>query len=213
MIKTVVFDFDGVLVDSEPLKTAGFRRIFSDFNEPVPEEIIATAMEKFSAGRGNRFDIIRETLRVSRGAEPTEEEVKTYVARYGAGVDEAIRSLSVSPESHDALGALAARFPLYVNSNTPEQPVQETVQRLGLGGYFKKVLGTPNTKVENLKAIAALESATPEEMVFVGDGEADYNAAVQFGCRFIPFGAFPVLPPPAPQAAAAVSLSALLDLI
>ena len=40
MIKNILFDFDGVIFDSMPVREAGFRQIFQDFDEYLVDKLI-----------------------------------------------------------------------------------------------------------------------------------------------------------------------------
>lgn len=186
-MKVCVFDFDGVIVDSEPIKQAGYRYMFSDHGESVPEEAVNEAIKEFAGGKGDRFDIIRSTLRRTRGAEVPDTEVRAYATKYATSVTGRMRALNVSKSNRVALADLGSRFPLYINSMTPEDELTRTVKELGIDPYFKGIFGTPASKIENLRRIAALEGAKPHELVFIGDGLGDMRAAKEYGCNFLAF--------------------------
>jgi len=79
-------------------------------------------------------------------------------------------------------------IPCYINSATPQAPLEAIVEARGWRGFFAGVHGATGsfaTKVENLAAAAASQGLGPAEMVHVGDGENDNAAAAAFGCRFI----------------------------
>ena len=40
MIKNVLFDFDGVIIDSMPIKTEGFRKVFEGFEPAAVEKLL-----------------------------------------------------------------------------------------------------------------------------------------------------------------------------
>ena len=40
MIKNILFDFDGVIIDSMPIREAGFRLIFQDFDKYLVDKLI-----------------------------------------------------------------------------------------------------------------------------------------------------------------------------
>ena len=75
--------------------------------------------------------------------------------------------------------------PCYVNTATPQQPIDKLVDALGWRRYFRTVLGSPGTKLSNLAAIAADAGISGAELVHVGDGDNDCKAAAEFGCRFV----------------------------
>jgi len=185
MIKVVVFDFDGVIVPSEEIKIEGYGLMFSEFGEEVPSAAIEEARREFSDARGNRFDIIRSILTRTGKTEKLEEGVAVYAERFGKIVKERIESLRVTDGVHELLGKLSKEFPLYINSNNPDDVLRVTLQSLGVEKYFKGIYGSSKKKAENLAEIARLESASSQEMLFIGDGTGDLKAAQEFGCKFI----------------------------
>ncbi len=184
MTRVIVFDFDGVIVPSEPLKQSGYERIFSEFGEQVPFAAIAAA-RKDAAAHKSRVDVIRAILVAMHYGGDLEAAVSEYVARYGRVVDEPIRRLVVREESRALLERLFATYPLYINSNTLDEPLHETLRVFDIEKFFTGVYGASMSKLDSLRQIAAHEKAAPGEIVFIGDGEGDRAAATEFGCRFI----------------------------
>lgn len=182
----VVFDFDGVIIPSEEIKQGGYRWIFSEYGETVPEEAIRAAIDEFANARGNRFDIIGSIL-IRIGRSPSDDSIREYAERYGSIVKTRLEQLKVEPKVFDMLETLSSKGPIYINSNTPDEPLRETLSSLGIAPLFKGIYGSSDgkTKMGNLRDIAERESATGAEIVFIGDGEGDREVAEEFGCEFI----------------------------
>ena len=185
-MKVVVFDFDGVIIPSEEIKQNGYRWMFSEFGEAIPEDAIRAAREEFSNARGNRFDIIRGIFE-RIGADDVDANVELYGARFGEIVRAKLANFVIEPNVRSMLDRASKLGPLYINSNTPDEPLKETVQALGIADYFKGIRGSSDgsTKAQRLQEIAHAEGVTPEHMVFIGDGEGDREAAEMFGCEFV----------------------------
>lgn len=187
MIRCVVFDFDGVLVESNEVKRDAFRLIFEGAG--VTDGFVAECLR--ARPDGNRFDVIRlmlERLRTARqvdSTEPLDHQVTKYAAAYNAICEEYAATCPEVAGAGQLLPRWASRFALYVNSATLEDPLRRVVARRGWAGYFRSVFGSPASKVENLNAILTREAAGPDEVVFVGDGSRDVRAAQSIGCRFV----------------------------
>ena len=100
-------------------------------------------------------------------------------------VQQKIFDAGITNEDRELLELLSKRFSVYLNSATPKEALERTVEALQLKNVIVGVLGRPNTKVENFKFVAERESAQPNEILFVGDGESDFRAAKEFGCVFV----------------------------
>ena len=84
------------------------------------------------------------------------------------------------------------RAALYARVSTLDQEpenqlaeLRQYVERRGWTGYFGAVLGGPRSKGDNLAMVLDREQVTGDEVVFVGDGQRDLEAARGAGCRFI----------------------------
>lgn len=186
MTTCVVFDFDGVLVDSNAVKRRAYRDIFASVagSEPVVESVLESNTDD------DRFGVIRSILeRMDRDGSLTpgrlEALVAEYSERYNIICEEHAATCAEIPGASAALARLAQRHPLYVISATPEEPLRRIVKRRGWSGFFRDVLGRPRTKSENLARVIRAEGVDGGQMVFVGDGRRDLDAARQAGCRFV----------------------------
>lgn len=184
-MKVVVFDFDGVLIPSEGIKRSGYSWIFSEYGEDVPESAIAEAREEFKDAKGDRYDIIRGILLRIGIRGDIEQKVAMYADRFNEIVNGKINAFEVSSGVRRMLESLSSTCALYVNSNTPDDSLRSSLEKLDIARYFKGVFGSSLSKVAALREIARIESAEPAHIVFIGDGEGDLQAAREFGCLFV----------------------------
>jgi phosphoglycolate phosphatase-like HAD superfamily hydrolase len=176
-----VFDLDGVLIDSNQLKRDAFFLVFAGSGVPMPlvEQVIAAEPE------GDRYSIIGEILRRHRPGRPDTQDAAPYVDRYTSLVDDKVAACPEKESATAVLAELSVIYPLYVNSATPEPSLRVIVERRGWAAFFRRVLGRPSTKVENLGRILAEMRTPAESVVFVGDQRGDAAAALACGCRFL----------------------------
>ena len=77
------------------------------------------------------------------------------------------------------------QYNFFIVSGTPEEELDEIVQRRGMAHYFDSVRGSPKDKVTLLAEIMEEYNLKPGNMVFVGDAETDWNAAQKLGLPFL----------------------------
>jgi phosphoglycolate phosphatase-like HAD superfamily hydrolase len=182
MIKAIVLDFDGVIVDSNALKYRAFFDLFPRSAEISP--VIDNVLSRYRYG--TRLDILREILKgLGKSARDAEALVPVYAARYNEHVQRAILSLGVSTEVRATLARLSHGYHLYLNSGTYAPALAESIENLSIGHFFQKVYGRPPSKEENLREILTLENASGREVLVIGDGEEDYESAMTLNCHFI----------------------------
>lgn len=186
MITVIVFDFDGVIVrSSEFLKREAWQVVLASYGRAMRH--FGEAEAKYGGGRGgDRYDVLRYVF--EKLSEPTNKIpslVETAAAAYNAHLQKRIAEVGVEPSDRKALQELSVRYPLYINSATPDKELNQTIMLLRLHTIFKGVLGRPSSKPHNLRLVLSREHATPTNMLFVGDGEHDYKAALEVGCHFV----------------------------
>ena len=101
----------------------------------------------------------------------------------------------------------ALRVPLFIASGAPEAELRAIVEDRGLAAHFRGVFGSPRDKVTLLTTIASASGIALRDLVFIGDGRQDYEAARSLGMPFVG-----IVPPSAPVAfPEAVLVAADLD--
>jgi phosphoglycolate phosphatase-like HAD superfamily hydrolase len=187
MIKCVVLDFDGVLVQSNAIKRNAYFEIFEDIL--LGKNLIEKGIANSPAG--DRYEVIRSILDVAIQANriPTpakvEELIERYAQRYNGLCEEAVVKCPEVRGVSDVLPELAAARPLYINSDTPEEPLRRIVHKRGWTQAFRQILGRPRTKEENLKTVLNSENLPPDHVIFCGDRQSDLKAATAVRMRFI----------------------------
>ena len=188
MIKCIIFDFDGVMVDSNAVKRSAYFDIFASFNgaQLVVEEVLGNNRD------GDRYQIIAAILRklIDTGSLSLENNTITdlmrfYARQYNGICEEYAATCREMPGVSLSLPQLARRYALYVNSATPKEPLRRIIRRRGWEVYFRGVHGRPHTKTENLARILESAKVRSSETVFVGDSQSDYETAIQGDCHFV----------------------------
>ena len=195
-VAAVVFDFDGTLVDSNAVKREGYCAAFGGI--PGSTAAVAAALRKYP-DRDRRFIVawVVERLRSSGTVDASTAGAlgNRALRRYSRFCFEGV---SRAPEFRGVAGTLprlASRYRIAVNSGTQQRQLRRLVMAREWGRYCELVVGTPATKVENLERIRRRFQIRSDQIVLVGDGESDADAAGRFGCTFLRV-AFDASPPP-----------------
>jgi len=186
-VRVVVFDFDGVLVDSNAVKRDAYFSIFARFGDTA--QLVAAGLE--DQPDGNRYQVIDRVLcRVrSEGLLPVERPPEGWVehlaAAYNAICEEHAATCLEVPGATECLTGLVGRSALFVNSATLQEPLRRVVRRRGWEPFFRGIYGAPTSKANHLRHILAAEGVRPAEVLLVGDGRRDLVAAQEVGARFV----------------------------
>lgn len=180
-IRAVVFDFDGVILESGNIKTEAFLELFADYPEHR-EAVLQFHLQNVGVSRYVKFQYVYEELL----ARPyTDEDAKQLGDAFSALVLEKILRCPFVPGALETLQAMQGQIPAFVASGTPQAELDFIVAERGLKSYFTEVWGTPRKKVAILQDILERYGWQPQELLMVGDGMSDYQAAVSTGTRFV----------------------------
>lgn len=182
MPKAIVFDFDGVILQSVDIKTRAFEALFAS---EAPEARALIVGYHLANGGISRFEKFRYAYReVLRRPLPPEDE-KALGDRFNALVEEAVSVCPWVPGAREFLEARHRSLPLFVASGTPQSELRRIVERRALGGFFRGVYGTPDKKDAILRAVASALPCEPGDLLMVGDARNDYDAARAVGAAFL----------------------------
>ncbi|MBV9465796.1 MAG: HAD family hydrolase [Solirubrobacterales bacterium] len=179
--RAIVFDFDGVLVESLEIKTEAFRTLFADHPEHL-DRIVQLHLDKLGVSRYEKFKTIyRELLHRPL----SDAEMGRLDRRFSELVYERVLACELVHGARELLEWAAAEHRLYVASATPQPELVRIVQARGLSRWFAAVRGSPQSKAEIVAEILAEDHLRPEQLVFVGDARSDLAAAREHGVPFI----------------------------
>jgi phosphoglycolate phosphatase-like HAD superfamily hydrolase len=180
-LRAIVFDFDGVILESADIKTEAFRDLFSQYPEKS-EEIIAYHLKYIGISRYVKFEHITKNILGLPYTEAERERLGREFSRM------AVEKILACPEIHGARGLLAhlrGKVLRAVASGTPEDELHGIVAARGMQDWFDEVWGTPRTKPEILRDVMTRHGFPPSEVLMVGDGMTDYKAAQETGTLFL----------------------------
>lgn len=184
MIKHVVFDFDGTLVDSNEIKIDAFAEIAKEFDRGL-EALAAVRGDGGPQGRFAAFERFSQQI----GASDPVRMGKDLAARYSQLCEDRISCCPSCPGAPEVIGALRDMdCKVYLNSATPEVALLPILRRRGWLELFDKAKGLPVSKTENLLIMMKAVGARPEECVVIGDKDDDAQSAAAYGCRYISYG-------------------------
>lgn len=180
-VKAIIFDFDGVILESGNIKTEAFLELFADYPQHQ-QAILNHHLENLSVSRYDKFAWVYQEL-LRQVYTPTEQE--RMGSAFSAIVLDKVLNCPFVPGALETLEALQGWYPMFVASGTPQEELELIVKKRGLAKRFVEVWGTPLKKVEIIHDILNRYDLSREEVLFIGDGVSDYQAATETGLLFI----------------------------
>ena len=178
----LIFDFDGVLVESTAVKTGAFAAIYRKHGDEIANRAVAYHLEHAGISRYVKF---RHLHRMLLGVDLSDDEVASLGGQFSKLVLDAVVAAPWVRGAREFLESFSATLPLFVASGTPDDELKIIVARRGMTRFFQSTHGTPATKGEIIRAIVKQHGFAPRQVLMVGDAAADFDGARTGGTRFL----------------------------
>ncbi|MBQ3060410.1 MAG: HAD family hydrolase [Desulfovibrio sp.] len=185
-LQCLVFDCDGVILDSVPVKTRAFARLAEPFGEEARDRMVMYHTVHGGVSRYKKFAWFFEEV---LGRAITAEESADWGRRFAAYALDEVRRCPLIPGAMDVLERWHGRLPLYVCSGAPQEELDLVLHERGLHAFFSAVYGSPPSKARLLARVLSEARVLPEETLMIGDAVTDRNAAEEVGTLFYGVGA------------------------
>lgn len=177
--RAVIFDCDGVLVDSEPLVNRLEADLVSQLGIPcTPDE----ALRRF---KGKTVGAVAESIEADLGRSLSKDWIYDWGIATALGF---VRDLRAIDGVETVVRALHARgVPLAVASQSPSARVALSLRICGLDGYFgphvytASMVGRPKPAPDLYLLVAERLGVSPRECVVIEDSPTGVRAAVAAG--------------------------------
>ena len=182
MIKAIIFDFDGVILDSTKIKTDAFINIFKDKYSEYLSAILDHHHNHLGISRSNKLriyfeDIIKIKL--------TNFKLQNYINLFSEYCLNRILNCNFIPGARDFIINNHQSYKFFISSGTPTKELKYICKYRGLDMYFERIYGSPHKKSAHIKRIKKIYKLKSNEILFLGDGMSDYIAAKENKLYFI----------------------------
>lgn len=184
-IKNIIFDFDGVILDSVELKTQAFVELFKEFPKNKVQELIKYHMQN---GGISRYHKIQYFFKDILQGEISDIEISKYAKKYSELTKEKLcNPRYIIKETLDFIKKKQDCYNMHIASGADEQDLLEICERLDLTQYFLSIHGSPTKKDDLVKNLLVNNNYKTKETILIGDSINDYNAALKNDICFYGF--------------------------
>lgn len=186
--KAVIFDFDGVLVDSEPMHMRAIREVAAARGWDFGDEVFARMIGK---GDEHAFELLAElhgqAITPADVGRMCDEKSEACVRLIAAG------QFTVQPGVLPIMAAAAARGPTAVCSGSRRAVVQGMADRAGMSRLVRTIVthedvAKPKPNPEGYLLAASRLGVHPGECVVIEDSPTGIRAGKSAGMRVIAVG-------------------------
>ena len=139
-LQAIVFDFDGVIADSEPLHLRAFQRTLAE------HDLTLTAADYYSAYLGYDDAGVFAAVARDRGVALTDQQLNALVQKKGAYIQELLKAGEVLfPGAADFVRQAAAAVPIAIASGAQRHEIEEILDATQLRGCFASIVAAGDT--------------------------------------------------------------------
>jgi len=194
MLRAIIFDFDGVVADNEPVHCAMFQRVLGELGIYLPRE------EYYAEYLGYDDKGCFAAVLTARGRPPQKDVVDHLVAQKARAYLDHIRTnLVIFPGVQDFVRQAAARYRLAIASGALRQEIEFILTEAGIRKEFEHITsaedvtrGKPDPE-GFLHALDSLNRATPaaqrilaaEDCLVIEDSIPGIRAAHRTGMKVL----------------------------
>ena len=180
--KHLIFDFDGVLVESNEIRFDGFRSLFCNYPSYEVEKLI-----QFSRANGglSRYKKIRYFFEEILNEPISVDNIQALAKQYSNLVKQKVISAEPVIGSLEFLSSYKGKCDFAIVSGSDQEELREVCQVRRISDYFVEILGSPEGKESNLLLLMARMHWRKESCLFIGDSINDLTAAKACGIDFL----------------------------
>ena len=173
--KNIIFDFDGVIIDSMSIRTDGFRDIFNKYDNFLVEKLV----EYHNINGGlSRFNKIKYFYNELLKQEISEERIQEYADEFSLIMRDKLTSKKVLIiDTVKFIKENYSKNNMHIASGSEEKELQFLCEKLEISHCFKSIKGSPIHKNELVKMIIKENNYDINETIIIGDSINDFEAA------------------------------------
>ena len=180
--KHLIFDFDGVLVESNEIRFEGFQLLFRDFPTHQVEKLVQFA--RLNGGL-SRYEKIRYFFEKILNEPISADNIKALAKQYSELVKQKVIDAEPVKGSLEFLSNYKNNYDFAVVSGSDQEELRDVCKDREIDHFFLEILGSPASKESTIALLLSKMGWGRKSCLFIGDSINDFDAARANGIDFI----------------------------
>jgi HAD superfamily hydrolase (TIGR01549 family) len=190
-IATIIWDFDGVIVESNSIREKGFIEVLSDFNSEDVNLLLEFHRKNGGLSRYVKFRyFFEEILKISI----EDQAIKGYAERFSEIMKQFMTNKDILiKETVTFIQRNHRLYKFHIASGSDQRELRYLCGQLGIAQYFYSIHGSPQPKKDIVKELLSANSYDPSTTLLIGDAINDYEASKANGIAFMGYNCHAML--------------------
>lgn len=179
--KSILWDFDGVILNSMPIREKGFREVLSPYPKKQVDALIDFHTKNAGLSRYFKFNYFFQEIRNEESTQKLQEDLSNQFSKIMRGllVDKSLLNTEVL-----SFIRKNSNIPMHVVSGSDGSELRYLCQELQIDHLFVSIDGSPTPKIKLVENLITKYSYSKGEICLIGDSINDYDAAFNNGIDF-----------------------------
>jgi phosphoglycolate phosphatase-like HAD superfamily hydrolase len=172
----IIFDFDGVILNSHIIKAQAFYEIFKIFGKAKAKKAQKYHLSKAGISRYKKFNYIKKNI--LKNSKIKNKQLNIHFTNYCL---KKIINLKINAKLLKFLKSNYKKYEFFISTGSPQREIIYILKKKKLYFFFRKIYGSPSTKIKHIKKIKKKN----KKRIFIGDSIDDLKAAKETGTNFL----------------------------
>lgn len=179
--KAILWDFDGVILDSMPIRERGFREVLSAYPKEQVNILIDFHSRNAGLSRYIKFDYFFKEIRKEENTQKLQEDLSNQFSKIMRGL-----LVDKSLLNNEVINFIRrnSQIPMHIVSGSDGSELRYLCKELQIDHLFVSIDGSPIPKIVLVENLIEKHSYLKEELCLIGDSINDYDAAFKNGIDF-----------------------------
>jgi HAD superfamily hydrolase (TIGR01549 family) len=182
-IKVILWDFDGVLLNSNEVRDKGFIETLSDYPTDQVNLLMDFHKENGGLSRYVKFRYFFETIRKEK---KSDSEINIWAEKFSIIMRKFLvedkllirETMNFVKNNHD-------KYEMHIVSGSDQEELRFICAKLGIDFYFKSINGSPTPKIKLVHQLIEKWNYNKDVCMLIGDSINDYEAALRNNIKFL----------------------------
>lgn len=181
-MKAIIFDFDGVILDSVNVKTSAFESLYASYGKNIQQKVRNHHLQN---GGISRFEKFKHYHKLFLGKNIDNKQLDNLADKFSKLVFNEVCNSNFIDGAFEFLKSVSKSYLTFICTGTPQSEIELILQKKSLNQFFNDIYGSPKSKESIINEIISKYNLSNQEIIFIGDAMTDYNAALRTNVKFI----------------------------